>query len=922
MAPTMMDGRDSSQEYQAWLDRALAGLVFVLLAAVYLWTLLPGLGGTEDSTKFQYTGAALGTPHNPGYPLYMVACYAFSKLPFGTLAYRINLLSAFWGATCATLVFLAMRRIAVHRWIAAFVALGLGLGRAFWAHSVITEAYTQVSAFTAAALLALLAWDESGRERWLYAAVAAASLAFGTHLIIAGAVPALAWFVLSRFRWRIPLRVLTVMATIVALGFAQYGYVWIRSVQGASPLESRATTLGELVDVLRARQFQGQMFKEPPLVVLQTRVPEIAAAALTELGGVGCAAALLGVMAAWRYRRRVAVLLALGAAGPALLLMTLGGVATTGILLPALMPCWILAGAGFGYAWTWVATAGRRAALRPAGLFAVGLLVVSLPAAQLRRNFAINDHHDDTYDDQYVTALFETLHGPTAFVNDEHRFWHMLHYQRYVTGMSGLVLNLPRDPETIETLLRRGYTVYAFSGGIDELDGRVRARPVTLAGPSVAERLRGLPAGQIVVMAGWAARWPAAPSLRLGDRAPGGGRAVVVALQGLGPVVTTQPGFEGVVSVRQGDPLGDSGQTAPMDIRVEVYGERASIAVAGEPVAVAERGLAVAEIGSRLNAAYVLRPDANFRAPFDMSRRALYRILEVTPPDSCAAVGHGAWTRLMNPGTEARLVGRINGYGPFDAIWLAYVAASGPLPARLAEWAGPGEPVLSVDQFEPQHDLARLQRRLASDQFEDTGDLLSSPSVTRLAIKVNDRGEASVFRINLGARPEQTWVRAAVDKPHPDRAGACAAAVDWLHPDAGTFQARVYLGPGGDWYFGSGWRGPEPVPAGFHRRMAGSDATMLLPVEQPAVITLRLSVEALNGESGVALALNGRDLAPLSLVAGWNELAWRIDAEAWRGGLNDLSIHAIGQADSPVLPSSRTSLRFRRVVLDWSGSKY
>ena len=196
-----------------------------------------GLGGTEDSTKFQCTGAALGTPHNPGYPLYMVACYAFSKLPFGTLAYGINLLSAFWGATSATLVFLAMRRIAIHWWIATFVALGLGLGRAFWAHSVITEAYTQVSAFTAAALLALLAWDQTGRERWLYAAVAAASLAFGTHLIIAGAVPALAWFVLSRFRWRIPLRVLAVMATIVALGFAQYGYVSIRSVQGASPLD-------------------------------------------------------------------------------------------------------------------------------------------------------------------------------------------------------------------------------------------------------------------------------------------------------------------------------------------------------------------------------------------------------------------------------------------------------------------------------------------------------------------------------------------------------------------------------------------------------------------------------------------------------------------------------------------------------------
>jgi hypothetical protein len=303
-----------------------------------------------------------------------------------------------------------------------------------------------------------------------------------------------------------------------------------------------------------------------------------------------------------------------------------------------------------------------------------------------------------------------------------------------------------------------------------------------------------------------------------------------------------------------------------------------------------------------------------------MARRPLYRILDVTPPDSCAAIGAGAWTELANPGTSGRFIGRINNFRPFDATWLMYVSAAEPLPARLGKLAGPGEPALSVEHFEPVRDLAKLQQRLADDQFTDTADVLASKSVTRLAVTVNDAGEHSVFRVNLGARPDRAWARATVDMPAPDRAGVCAAALDGLSPDAATFQASVYLGAGGDRYFGVGWHGPEPTFAGSHRRMAGSNATLLLPVERPADITFRLSVEALNGATAIAVRVNGRDLPPQSLAGGWNDLAWRVAAETWRIGLNDVSIRAIGRPDSSVGLDSAPSLRFRRIVLDWSGS--
>lgn len=83
----------------ATLDGAVALLVAASVLTVYVRTLLPHLGGTEDTPKFQYLGYVLGTAHHPGYPLYVMVSHLFSYLPIGTLAYRINLMSAcFWRA--------------------------------------------------------------------------------------------------------------------------------------------------------------------------------------------------------------------------------------------------------------------------------------------------------------------------------------------------------------------------------------------------------------------------------------------------------------------------------------------------------------------------------------------------------------------------------------------------------------------------------------------------------------------------------------------------------------------------------------------------------------------------------------------------------------------------------------------------------
>src|SRR5687768_12349856 len=130
---------------------------------VYLRTLAPGLVAVVDTPMFQFIGRVLGVPHNPGYPLYVLLTYPFSYLPIGSLAYRINLFSAIFGALTVSLAFLIARRLGCRRIVSAAAALGMAFGHIFWSQSLIAEVYTLDSAIIAGMLLALLAWGQTGR---------------------------------------------------------------------------------------------------------------------------------------------------------------------------------------------------------------------------------------------------------------------------------------------------------------------------------------------------------------------------------------------------------------------------------------------------------------------------------------------------------------------------------------------------------------------------------------------------------------------------------------------------------------------------------------------------------------------------------------------------------------------------------------
>jgi hypothetical protein len=119
-------------------------LTFLVAFAVYLALLCPDLAW-EDSGEFITASWCLGVPHAPGSPIYVILGKILTCLPFGSVAFRVNLLSALLSAIASSLFCLFLYRRTRERQNAGWIAMGLSLSWAFspWVmrHALAAEVY-------------------------------------------------------------------------------------------------------------------------------------------------------------------------------------------------------------------------------------------------------------------------------------------------------------------------------------------------------------------------------------------------------------------------------------------------------------------------------------------------------------------------------------------------------------------------------------------------------------------------------------------------------------------------------------------------------------------------------------------------------------------------------------------------------------
>lgn len=145
----------------------------------------------SDSGDLITAAATGGIAHPSGYPLYLLLARLFQQIPFGTLAWRTNLMSALFMWMAALLVKFvvdsqtARSQPGLARWLSGIVsAYAFGLAPLVWSQAVITEVYALNAFFTI-----LLIWLSIQKTNpWLLGLIC--GLALGNHLTILLLVPA------------------------------------------------------------------------------------------------------------------------------------------------------------------------------------------------------------------------------------------------------------------------------------------------------------------------------------------------------------------------------------------------------------------------------------------------------------------------------------------------------------------------------------------------------------------------------------------------------------------------------------------------------------------------------------------------------------------------------------------------------------
>ena len=124
----------------------LAGLAAL---AVYVRTLAPTVVG-GDSGELIVAAAVRGIAHPPGYPLYTLLGNLFAHLPIGTVAWRVNLLSAACDAAAAGLLCHAVLRWTRSAGAALLAAALFAFSPLVWPYAVSAEVFPLNNLFAAA----------------------------------------------------------------------------------------------------------------------------------------------------------------------------------------------------------------------------------------------------------------------------------------------------------------------------------------------------------------------------------------------------------------------------------------------------------------------------------------------------------------------------------------------------------------------------------------------------------------------------------------------------------------------------------------------------------------------------------------------------------------------------------------------------
>ncbi len=240
--------------------------VFFGSFAVYLLTLAPEVT-FWDCGELSAAAWSLGIPHPPGYPLFCLIGKLFTFLPFGSIVYRLNVMSALFASGAVYILFLMLKKVLrgvpFSEWLSAAAALSLAFYSYFWGVSVVAAVRTLSIFLLAITAYFLLLFEESEDARWLYLSAFSLGFSLVSHESAYFVIPAFVLYLVSRRRTR-KANVLLVSVSLFMLAWSTFLYDPIRGHAGPLIDIGRPDTLRNIRWVLKWDSY-GSMFRSTML---------------------------------------------------------------------------------------------------------------------------------------------------------------------------------------------------------------------------------------------------------------------------------------------------------------------------------------------------------------------------------------------------------------------------------------------------------------------------------------------------------------------------------------------------------------------------------------------------------------------------------------------------------------------------------
>ncbi len=231
-------------------------LCFLIPFIIFLRTMVPTTFGW-DTTWFHIQVPLLYVGQTTGFPLAFLLGKLFSFIPIGTIAYRLNMFSAFFGGLTTMVLFMIINKIKIKEYYIAFISsIFFVLFKVFWYQNNRFEVYTLHTFLISLIMLAGLYWKDNKNDKFLYLYYFLIGLSLTNHPISLFLLPAFIIFPIY-INWRLVLKLKKVLIAIAALFIPNllYLYIPIRSLQGYGNVD----TLPKFIDYVTGSEWKEQL---------------------------------------------------------------------------------------------------------------------------------------------------------------------------------------------------------------------------------------------------------------------------------------------------------------------------------------------------------------------------------------------------------------------------------------------------------------------------------------------------------------------------------------------------------------------------------------------------------------------------------------------------------------------------------------